>query len=310
MKKIRKILSGLFCFIMMLIAPLRIYATVPTSIPPNFGNKEDINGEIPPIPEHGQNNDQPKSSKWYDLQARELINHAIEDNIGMSKDSGTQFITIGQAASILSYTKAYLYSDHGYTTEFTKKYIEVQEQEILSMTDFECREVSELEPITREQLIHLTIHIYDMDIDEPAIDPAATNETALTIDEYSDCTMVSGCYRKDIQKALDLGYINGTDYGQLLPKSNATLNDLVAVIERVIHAHLHSHKVLITFMQLRTEWSKINYKFLKIPSYLMSLLFQIITVLFPSGCLLSFLGRKISDLIIRKKSRKRKHAYA
>ncbi|MCR4692311.1 MAG: hypothetical protein K5664_00335 [Firmicutes bacterium] len=294
MKKIKKILCSLFCMIMMIITPLKTHSMLPPSNPPNSENS----GENPQSPDVEQNNNCTNIPKWYNIHSMDLINNAVEYNTGLNMNSGDSLITIGQAASILSYIKMYLYSNHGDSTEFQKNCTELQKHAISSMAYFENRDVPEHHTIIREQFIHLIIYIFDSNIDEPYIDPYATVNTAFTINAYVDSDSISEFYQGDMQKAIDLGYIYGTDYGELLPKSCVSLSDLVLISERVIQSHLGSHKFSITVTQIKSELSKLNQKYLKIPS-------KFTKIIFSSGVFACLLGIYLNKS--KKSHKKMKH---
>lgn len=291
MKKSKRIWSVLFCLIIILSSAAEIHAF-------NFSPKKDINGEFPPDVNTSEADKPRRKSTWYHIEARELINTSVEYVIGKGKDNPECFVTIGQAASILSYIKWYLYSDHGYREKFQNNCLSEKNMVLLSMQNYECRDIDEYECITREQLAHMITHIYDTEINQKAIDPSVKPDNILNFEEYTDMEMLSECYKRDVRKAVEMGYMYGTDSSELEPKENAKLCDLSAVSERIIHAHIQSHKVLISYKQFQTKWSEFNLKYLRIPTHFWNILLKVLELLISNLKVVKIIYRK---LVLKKK---------
>ncbi|MBO5060290.1 MAG: hypothetical protein J6C82_05200 [Clostridia bacterium] len=324
MKKLGKLMLSAVCLGMTCVHAVGTFAAAPPQKPPVHTGITDANGEIPP--KHAGSTDtngelppeivgrpdmngelppgsEPGMSRGLEVDTRSLINAAVEDGIGSGHLYGDKNISIRQAINVTAYAYEYLYSDHGYETQFRENCIEMENLTLNKMKNFESKDISEFDPVTREQVIHIVTSIFGADVKGSAFDPAGTRNGILPFEQYTDCNEVSECYRKNVTQALLCGYVSGTDNDMLLPKKNAALTDLVAMVERAIHIHKQSHPIIIGFMQLRTKASYFNYRYLQIPWYTLNLAIQIAIQVLGMGAAAVLGINKLGE----KADRKRRH---
>ncbi len=285
MKVIKKLMSGMFVLLMLIAAPLKGSAGIMPPNPPKSISKKDANNEVPP-------ENQPKNSNWYNIDTRNLLNNAVEENIGKGIESFSEPLTVGQAVHTLAYVKIFLYDNHGNDNDFQNKRLELSSQEIKIMSNFEGRAISEYDIISREELMHLIIRFFNIKTDKVVFDPASLNNRILTPEEYLDFNTISNCYKQNVQQALTHGYALGTDSYKLLPRSYATINDLVVMTERAVSLHYSTHRLRITVAQIRSAFSKLNEDMQKIPVYIWTVL----------GLVFSFGGITVIKVIFPKNS--------
>lgn len=266
--KLRNIIFTTAVIMVLVLLILSVVLVLPATSK-NPKEKMDINNEMPPDIE-------PQMSTWYKIQPREIINQSVESVMGLSRIDENKNITIIQAASAIYYIYGQLYKDHGYIENFIDDIQSRAHTAVDSLSMMEGHDVNPYSFVSLEQFCYLLSLCDTYELEGSAMDPATGYKNAINVDMLHDYNLVNPYYRKALANMVNKGYLYGDGNLNIAPKRNITLKDFSAIMERVIHLQISSHPILISCMQLKSLWSEFNCLTLRIPSFLISNIIEII----------------------------------